>query len=94
MKQKQPISPPKPSARVQDLEGDARAVMLALIRIGVQEQGTLRDAARSLGQELTEESLISLIDSGFVKCVWDGHEGYAFVPWNPTRGEYDEPEWT
>ena len=66
----------KPSCRIQDLWGEPRQVVLALIRLFAKD---MIEVATHLGLEGTEETLIELINTGEVAVKYDRNEGVYWL---------------
>ncbi|KKM19223.1 hypothetical protein LCGC14_1657820 [marine sediment metagenome] len=79
----------KPRVRIQDLTGDARTVMLTMVRLFMQG---LPELLQSQGIDCAEEALIQLINEGWVKvCTDETHENYWLEVYDTNTESYVKP---
>lgn len=69
----------KPSCKIQDLNGDARKLMLMLVR------NFSRPVSKLFGLETTEEAIIELINEGFLRVCSDEENFWLEIYDMPTQ---------
>lgn len=80
----------KPKVRIQDLDGEARSLMMAILKEFIEfeiNRGSFSELLAFGGREKTEESIIELFNKGFLRVVSDGeiftvqlYDGEKYIP--------------
>lgn len=77
----------KPKTPISELQGEERKVLLAIVRIFVSRMSEMK---QQLGIDLSEESMIKLIDKGIVRICTNDQQFWLEV-YDPILDQYVRP---